>query len=72
MVSALGRGPSPVTAAPEHPILTPGGAPVSVLIDFDGTISLEDVGDVLLGRLVAHVGEQRQPARRQQLGDPLD
>jgi 2,3-diketo-5-methylthio-1-phosphopentane phosphatase len=41
-----------MSAAPEHPRITPGGAPVSVLIDFDGTISLEDVGDVLLGRLV--------------------
>ncbi len=29
-----------------------GGAPVSVLIDFDGTLSLRDVGDVLLGELV--------------------
>jgi 2,3-diketo-5-methylthio-1-phosphopentane phosphatase len=29
-----------------------GGAPVSVLIDFDGTISLHDVGDMLLAGLV--------------------
>ena len=28
------------------------GAPVSVLLDFDGTISLDDVGDYLLARLV--------------------
>jgi 2,3-diketo-5-methylthio-1-phosphopentane phosphatase len=41
-----------VSAAPERPVLTPGGAPLSVLLDFDGTISLEDVGDVLLGNLV--------------------
>jgi 2,3-diketo-5-methylthio-1-phosphopentane phosphatase len=29
-----------------------GGAPVSVLLDFDGTVTLEDVPDLLLARLV--------------------
>lgn len=41
-----------MSAAPQDPVLTPGGAPLSVLLDFDGTISLHDVGDVLLGDLV--------------------
>jgi len=41
-----------MSAASERPAFAAHGAPVSVLIDFDGTISLEDVGDVLLGRFV--------------------
>ncbi len=38
--------------AAARPSFDPAGAPVSVLVDFDGTISLADVGDVLLGDLV--------------------
>jgi 2-hydroxy-3-keto-5-methylthiopentenyl-1-phosphate phosphatase len=41
-----------VSAAPQEPTFEPLGAPVSVLVDFDGTISLSDVGDVLLAGLV--------------------
>jgi 2,3-diketo-5-methylthio-1-phosphopentane phosphatase len=41
-----------VSEAAQHPAFQPGGAPVSVLIDFDGTISLRDVGDYLLSRFV--------------------
>lgn len=39
--------------APQHPTFEAAPTPVSVLIDFDGTISLRDVGDVLLSGLVA-------------------
>jgi 2,3-diketo-5-methylthio-1-phosphopentane phosphatase len=41
-----------MTTAARQPAFAPGGAPLSVLLDFDGTISLDDVGDVLLARLV--------------------
>lgn len=41
-----------MTAASQRPTFEPDGAPVSLLLDFDGTISLDDVGDVLLSRLV--------------------
>ena len=34
--------------ADARPVFSPDGAPVSVLVDFDGTISLEDVTDHLL------------------------
>ncbi len=37
--------------ATAQPTFDPDGAPVSVLLDFDGTISLEDTGDALLARL---------------------
>jgi 2-hydroxy-3-keto-5-methylthiopentenyl-1-phosphate phosphatase len=33
------------------PPLRPGDLPVSVLVDYDGTVSVADVGDVLLARL---------------------
>jgi 2-hydroxy-3-keto-5-methylthiopentenyl-1-phosphate phosphatase len=39
-----------MTAALERPRFPEAGAPLSVLLDFDGTISLEDVGDALLAR----------------------
>jgi 2-hydroxy-3-keto-5-methylthiopentenyl-1-phosphate phosphatase len=39
--------------APQQPSFDPDGAPFSVLLDFDGTISPVDVGDALLGKLVA-------------------
>jgi 2-hydroxy-3-keto-5-methylthiopentenyl-1-phosphate phosphatase len=39
--------------APQRPIFDRSGAPISLLVDFDGTISSADVGDVLLARLVA-------------------
>jgi len=41
-----------MSEARSQPSFDPDGAPVSVLLDFDGTISLDDVGDVLLSRLV--------------------
>lgn len=41
-----------MSQALEEPTFSPDGAPVSVLLDFDGTISLDDVGDTLLSRLV--------------------
>jgi 2-hydroxy-3-keto-5-methylthiopentenyl-1-phosphate phosphatase len=41
-----------MSEAVAHPVFDPDGAPVSVLVDFDGTISLADVGDELLSRLV--------------------
>jgi 2,3-diketo-5-methylthio-1-phosphopentane phosphatase len=39
-----------VTAARTPPEVPDGGLPVSILLDFDGTISLLDVGDTLLAR----------------------
>ena len=41
-----------MTPALAQPSFDGDGAPVSVLIDFDGTISLDDTGDTLLARLV--------------------
>jgi 2,3-diketo-5-methylthio-1-phosphopentane phosphatase len=38
--------------ASARPTFAQGGAPVSVLLDFDGTISLADVGDALIERFV--------------------
>jgi len=38
--------------AAQQPTFDADGAPFSVLLDFDGTISLDDVGDTLLARLV--------------------
>jgi 2-hydroxy-3-keto-5-methylthiopentenyl-1-phosphate phosphatase len=38
--------------APLEPTFDTNGAPVSLLLDFDGTISTDDVGDALLSRLV--------------------
>ena len=37
----------------QQPTFDPTGAPISVLLDFDGTISPVDVGDALLSKLVA-------------------
>jgi 2-hydroxy-3-keto-5-methylthiopentenyl-1-phosphate phosphatase len=37
-----------MTRAPHVPSLPSAGAPVSVLVDYDGTISRQDVGDALL------------------------
>jgi len=42
-----------MTRAPNVPILPRAGAPVSVLVDYDGTVSRQDVGDLLLKRHVA-------------------
>jgi 2,3-diketo-5-methylthio-1-phosphopentane phosphatase len=39
-----------MTTASQRPTFPRTGAPISVLLDFDGTISLEDVGDMLLER----------------------
>jgi len=41
-----------MSQAAERPTFASTGAPVSVLLDFDGTISPYDVGDTLLARLV--------------------
>jgi 2,3-diketo-5-methylthio-1-phosphopentane phosphatase len=41
-----------VSEALLQPVFAPDGAPVSVLLDFDGTISIDDTGDALLARLV--------------------
>jgi 2,3-diketo-5-methylthio-1-phosphopentane phosphatase len=49
-----------VSQAAHQPSFDPRGAPVSVLIDFDGTISLDDVGDLLLRRFVADQDEVRR------------
>ncbi|MEA2026305.1 MAG: HAD-IB family phosphatase [Chloroflexota bacterium] len=38
--------------AAQQPTFDPDGAPISVLLDFDGTISPADVADALLARLV--------------------
>jgi len=37
-----------VTRAPLLPLLPADGAPISVLVDYDGTVSRRDIGDVLL------------------------
>ena len=42
-----------MTRAPHVPSLPSAGAPVSVLVDYDGTVSRQDVGDLLLERHVA-------------------
>ena len=42
-----------MTDASATPMFPPDGAPVSVLLDFDGTVSLDDTGDTLLERLFA-------------------
>ncbi len=39
-----------MSRAAATPVFAARGAPVSVLLDFDGTISLRDVGDALLAR----------------------
>jgi len=49
-----------VTEAADHPTFGRTGAPVSVLIDFDGTISRQDVGDVLLARFAEDQEEVRR------------
>ena len=49
-----------MTRASPIPSLPSAGAPVSVLVDYDGTVSLRDVGDLLLER---HVADQALVAR---------
>jgi 2,3-diketo-5-methylthio-1-phosphopentane phosphatase len=41
-----------MSQAAQRPTFDPGGAPVSLLVDFDGTISAVDVPDALLAKLV--------------------
>jgi 2-hydroxy-3-keto-5-methylthiopentenyl-1-phosphate phosphatase len=53
-----------MSRAATEPSFEAAGAPVSVLIDFDGTISLEDVGDRLLERLVEDQLEISRQDRR--------
>jgi 2-hydroxy-3-keto-5-methylthiopentenyl-1-phosphate phosphatase len=38
-------------AAPDVPSLRPGEPPLAILIDYDGTIAITDVGDVLMAEL---------------------
>jgi 2,3-diketo-5-methylthio-1-phosphopentane phosphatase len=52
-----------MSEAAQHPRFERGGAPISVLVDFDGTISLTDVGDALLSRLVSDQDEVRRMDR---------
>ncbi len=49
-----------MTRAAAQPTFQADGAPVSVLIDFDGTVSLDDTGDALLARLVGDQDLVRQ------------
>ena len=42
-----------MTRAPDVPRLPSAGAPISILVDYDGTVSRHDVGDLLLERHVA-------------------
>ena len=49
-----------------QPTFDRSGAPFSVLVDFDGTISREDVGDALLTRLV---DDQAEVVRQDRLYD---
>ena len=42
-----------MSRAPERPIFAADAAPVSFLVDYDGTISSVDVGDALMDRFVA-------------------
>jgi 2-hydroxy-3-keto-5-methylthiopentenyl-1-phosphate phosphatase len=58
-----------MSAAARTPTFDPAGAPLSVLVDFDGTISLEDVGDALLGRLVDDRTAIAQLDRRYDTGE---
>lgn len=55
-----------MSAAARQPRFDPSGAPLSVLVDFDGTISQQDVGDELLARLVE---DQAEVARQDQRYD---
>jgi len=48
----LGRYPARVPAADLIPAFPRGGAPVSFLVDYDGTISRQDVGGELLARFL--------------------
>lgn len=42
---------SPIGAAPPIPPVLPGQPPLAILVDYDGTIALTDVGDVLMAEL---------------------
>jgi 2-hydroxy-3-keto-5-methylthiopentenyl-1-phosphate phosphatase len=57
-----------MTRAPHVPSLPSAGAPVSVLVDYDGTVSRQDVGDVLLERHVADQALVRKMDRAYQDG----
>ena len=53
---------APAQAAPPVPPLAPGDPPLAILVDFDGTISLTDVGDVLLAEHTPAVWEAEAAA----------
>ncbi len=50
------------------PELPSEGVPVSFLVDYDGTVAIDDVGDVLVGRHVADQEEVRRIFRAQEEG----
>jgi len=55
-----------MVAAEPQPTFAAGGAPLSVLLDFDGTISRQDVGDELLAR---HAPDPAEVERKDRLYD---
>jgi 2-hydroxy-3-keto-5-methylthiopentenyl-1-phosphate phosphatase len=57
-----------VSEADLVPVLPSTGAPVSVLVDYDGTVSRTDVGDVLMARHVADQAEVRRVFQAQEDG----
>ena len=54
-------GPDP-GAAPSVPPVEGGRIPLAILVDFDGTIALTDVGDVLLAEHTPAVWEAEAAA----------
>jgi 2-hydroxy-3-keto-5-methylthiopentenyl-1-phosphate phosphatase len=52
-----------MVAAEHEPSFETEGAPISVLLDFDGTVSLQDVGNELLGRLAPDQAEAERMGR---------
>ena len=57
-----------MSAALEQPRFPEAGAPLSVLVDFDGTISLADVGDALLARFAPDQDAVAEMDRRYEEG----
>ena len=56
------RPDAPMARAPLVPVFPPG-APVSVLVDYDGTVSRHDIGDVLLAAARAGRTRRSSPPR---------
>jgi 2-hydroxy-3-keto-5-methylthiopentenyl-1-phosphate phosphatase len=57
-----------VARAPQIPRFPSDGAPVSVLVDYDGTISRQDVGDELLARFAPDPAAVTEQDRRYDAG----